>query len=61
MNPAGNGLNSCPRPDASSTAKKSYVPPAVKVYGDVRDLTGSGPSSGVHDIALSSPSSPAFS
>lgn len=55
MKPAGNDLNSCPRPAASPAAKKSYASPAVKVYGDVRDLTGSGPMGGVNDMALSSP------
>ena len=54
MNPARNETKT-PNAAASAPAKKSYAPPAVKVYGDVRDLTGSGPSSGVHDMSLSSP------
>ena len=53
MNPATNDSNA--RPDAADLAKKNYQAPAVKVYGDVRDLTGSGPTTGVYDMSLSSP------
>jgi hypothetical protein len=53
MHPTNHASND--RPAAASQAKKNYQAPAVKVYGDVRDLTGSGPTSGVHDLSLSSP------
>ena len=55
MNLAGNDPKSCPQPAAAPEAKKSYSAPEVKVYGDVRDLTGSGPSYGVTDMSLSGP------
>jgi hypothetical protein len=62
MKPAGNDPTSSPRPAAPSDAKKSYSAPEIKVYGDVRDLTGSGGPSGVHDSPLVPPHShPHFS
>jgi hypothetical protein len=56
MNAASNDSNARPNVAPSNPAKKSYEAPAVKVYGDVRDLTGSGPRSGVNDMSMSSPS-----
>jgi hypothetical protein len=62
MNLAGNDPKPCLQPAATPEAKKSYQSPTVKVYGDVRDLTGSGPSHGVRDLALSGPAAkPHFS
>ena len=61
MNLSGNDPKPCLQPAAVPEAKKTYSAPEVKVYGDVRDLTGSGPSVGVHDMSLSAPSNPHFS
>lgn len=62
MNLSGNDPKPCLQPAAASEAKKTYSAPEVKVYGDVRDLTGSGPSYGVRDLSLSAPTShPHFS
>ena len=62
MNLAGNDPKTCLQPAAAPEAKKSYQAPTVKVYGDVRELTGSGPSYGVRDMSLSAPSAhPHFS
>lgn len=55
MNPAGNDPKPCPQPAAAPEAKKSYETPAVKVYGDVRDLTGSTQTGTAYPSPFSSP------
>lgn len=54
MQPAANDSKLNPQAIPTTPAKRRYETPAVKVHGDVKDLTGSGPARGVHDMALSS-------
>ncbi|WP_423141464.1 tail fiber domain-containing protein [Parablastomonas sp. CN1-191] len=45
---------------AGSTAKKEYKAPELKLFGSIRDLTGSGSASGGDSSAMQTSSDPAL-